>query len=140
VSELKEAHMDTTSITRSRTVPRVLCLIAAALLVAPALPARADPVTDGKTAFAVCSACHSVTGASRLGPPLNGVIGRKAGAVAGFNYSPAMKRASVVWDAATLEQYIANPQKAMPGNRMPFAGLQDETKRADIAAYLATLP
>jgi cytochrome c len=132
--------MNTTSTTLSSTRPMAWCLIAIALLVQCPVPARADPVSDGKAAFAVCSACHSIAGASRLGPPLNGVIGRKAGSVVGFNYSPAMRRANVMWDAAALEHYIENPQKAMPGNRMPFAGLPDETKRADIAAYLATLP
>ena len=132
--------MDRTSLTPAQPAPGTWCLIAITFLIAQfPLQAHADPVTDGKAAFAVCSPCHGVTGANRLGPPLNGVIGRKAGSVAGFNYSPAMKRAGVVWDAPTLEKYIENPQKAMPGNRMPFAGLPDETRRADIAAYLASL-
>lgn len=133
--------MSTQSIARGRSARRMWHLIAVMLFIAQSpLSAHADPVTDGKAAFAVCSACHTVTGADRLGPHLNGVIGRKAGTVQGFNYSPAMKRANVVWDTSTLENYIDNPQKAMPGNRMPFAGLPDEAKRAAIAAYLATLP
>jgi cytochrome c len=50
-----------------------------------------------------------------------------------------MKRSNIVWDDKTLDNYIADPQKAVPGNRMPFAGLQDASKRADIAAYLSSL-
>jgi cytochrome c len=116
------------------------CLAATAMLVAGlGVSAHADSIADGKAAFAACSACHAVSGVDRLGPHLNGVIGRKAGTVQGFNYSPAMKRANLVWDAATLEEYLASPQKSVPGNRMPFGGMQDEAKRAAIAAYLATL-
>jgi cytochrome c len=116
----------------------LLALVAFAALQYP-LAAKADDVADGKAAFAVCSGCHTVSGKEGLGPHLNGVIGRKAGTVAGFNYSPAMKRSSIVWDATTLEHYIQNPQSAIPGNRMPFAGVQDEKKRDAIAAYLASL-
>jgi cytochrome c len=125
---------------KSRFARLSWCSIAFALLATQAiLPIRADPVSDGKTAFAICSACHSVTGANGLGPHLNGVIGRKAGSVVGFNYSPAMKRANIVWDAQTLDKYSADPQQVVPGNRMPFPGLPDATKRADIVAYLATI-
>ena len=85
------------------------------------------------------SACHSVDGSKRLGPSLNGIVGRKAGSVADFNYSPAMKRSSIVWDAPTLDKFLANPQQEVPGTRMPFSGLPDANKRAQIEAYLATL-
>ena len=118
----------------------LLVLTAAAFLALQhPLAARADDVSDGKAAFNACSGCHSVTGAKGLGPNLDGVVGRKAGTVAGFNYSPAMKRSSIVWDAASLEKYMQNPQGTVPGNRMPYSGLQDEKKRDDIAAYLASL-
>lgn len=126
----------------ARVVPAagsVWLLLPAFLALQYPLASRADEVSDGKAAFAQCSGCHTVTGKEGLGPHLNGVIGRKAGTVAGFNYSPAMKRSAVVWDEATLEKYIQNPQTEIPGNRMPFAGLQDAQKRTDIAAYLTTL-
>jgi cytochrome c len=101
-------------------------------------PAYAD-AASGKSAFAACAACHSVSGADGIGPHLNGVVGRKAGSVAGFNYSSAVKRSNIVWDANSLSSYIANPQQVIPGNHMPFSGLPDATTRADIVAYLTTL-
>jgi len=109
-----------------------------ALGLAHALPARADAAA-GKADFAACSACHSVNGSDGVGPHLNGVVGRKAGSVEGFNYSRAVRQSSIVWSASTLDSYIANPQQAIPGNHMPFSGLPDATARADIVAYLATL-
>ena len=103
-----------------------------------ALPAHADPASNGKTAFSLCSTCHTVTGAEDSGPHLNGLLGRKAGSVSRFNYSSAMKNADIVWDAQTLDQFLANPQQQVPGNRMPFPGVADAAKRADIIAYLAS--
>jgi cytochrome c len=130
------------AISRARGLPspaKLLLTIAAVVALQNPLAAKADDLADGKAAFAACSGCHSVTGGGGLGPHLDGVVGRKAGAVGGFNYSPAMKRSNIVWDAATLEKYMQNPQSAVPGNRMPFAGLQDEQKRDEIAVYLASL-
>src|ERR1700730_1383316 len=101
--------------------------------------ASADPISNGRAAFAACSACHSTTGVEDSGPHLNGLLGRKAGSVSHFDYSPAMKTASIVWDSQTLDQFLANPQQQVPGNRMPFTGVADGAKRADIIAYLATL-
>ena len=123
----------------SAHVIRIGLVVAALVVVQSAATVRADEVADGQSAFAACSACHSIDGKDGLGPHLNGVIGRKSGSVAGFNYSPAMKRANIVWDAQNLEKFLADPQQDVPGNRMPFSGLSDATKRADIAAYLATL-
>jgi cytochrome c len=117
-----------------------LNFLAAALVIAQnATTVRADDVSDGQSAFAACSACHSIDGNEGLGPHLNGLIGRKAGSVAGFNYSPAMKRTNIVWDAQSLDKFLADPQQGVPGNRMPFSGLSDAAKRADIAVYLGTL-
>ena len=123
----------------SRHVNRLGLLVAVLVAAQSAGPARADEVADGKSAFAICSACHSTTGSEGLGPHLNGVIGRKAGSVTSFTYSPAMKRANIVWDAQALDKFLADPQQGVPGNRMPFSGLADAAKRADIAAYLQTL-
>ena len=103
-----------------------------------ALPAHADAAA-GKNDFNGCAACHSVNGLDGLGPHLNGVIGRKAASVTGFNYSRAFKRANIVWDANSLDSYIANPQKVIPENHMPFSGLPDGTTRADLVEYLTTL-
>src|SRR5262245_62743890 len=72
-----------------------------------------------------------------LGPSLAGLLGRKAGSEAGYNYSPAMKQANITWDVKMLDAYLADPQKLVPGNKMPFPGLKTDHDRADIIAYLA---
>lgn len=73
-----------------------------------------------------------------LGPSLAGIIGRKAGSESSYNYSPAMKQANIVWDAKTLDAYLSDPQKLVPGNRMPFPGLKTDNDRADVIAFFAT--
>ena len=91
--------------------------------------------------FAQCGVCHAVAkGAPNgIGPNLNGVVGKTAGAVAGFNYSTALKTSKLVWNAATLDKWITNPMKLVPGNKMPYAGQADPKKRAEIVAYIKTL-
>lgn len=110
----------------------------AALCVAGASAMAADPAA-GEKAFVVCKACHQVgEGAKNLiGPSLNGVVGRPAGSVEGFNYSDAMKNSGLTWDEAALAEYLKNPKAKVPGNKMAFAGVKDEGKIADIIAYLA---
>jgi cytochrome c len=114
-------------------------LLSCTALLCVGATASAQDSAAGKKAFAQCAACHSVDGTNGVGPSLQGVIGRKAGSFAGFRYSRAMKAAATTWDAVSLEAFIADPQKAVPGNVMPFAGVPDARERADIAAYLATL-
>lgn len=93
------------------------------------------------TSFAQCSVCHAVSkgAADGIGPNLYGVFGRKSGAVAGFNYSSALKAGKVVWTAATLDKWLTNPAAFIPGSRMPYAGQADAKKRAEVIAYLKTL-
>jgi nitrite reductase (NO-forming) len=76
-------------------------------------------------------------GKNLLGPSLAGIMGRKAGAESGYNYSAAMKQSGLVWDGNTLDAYLADPQKLVPGNKMPFPGLKTDHDRADVIAYLA---
>ena len=76
-------------------------------------------------------------GKNLLGPSLAGIMGRKAGTESAYNYSPAMKQSGLVWDGKTLDAYLADPQKLVPGNKMPFPGLKTDHDRADIIAYLA---
>lgn len=76
-------------------------------------------------------------GKNMLGPSLAGLLGRKAGSESGYNYSSAMKQANITWDAKTLDAYLADPQKSVPGNKMPFPGLKTDHDRADIIAFLA---
>ena len=102
-------------------------------------PGRAQDAEHGQTIFKACAACHATDDANRVGPGMGAIIGRKAGTVPGFRYSNAMKMSDIVWDAKILNAYLESPQKVVPGNRMPYAGLKDPTDRADLVAYLATL-
>ena len=98
-----------------------------------------DPAA-GATVFKVCTACHSVgPGATnKVGPELNGVIGRKAGSVQGYHYSAAMKNSGLTWDVATFQKYINDPRGTVPGNKMSFGGVHDPKQIADLTAYLAS--
>jgi nitrite reductase (NO-forming) len=103
-----------------------------------ATPALSEEAAAGRQVYRKCQACHSIeAGKNGLGPTLAGVIGEKAGHIANYNYSPAMKRSGLTWDAATLDRYLADPQKVVPGNKMPFPGLKNETERKTVIAYLA---
>ncbi|WP_324769423.1 c-type cytochrome [Pokkaliibacter plantistimulans] len=86
-----------------------------------------------------CSVCHSVepAGAVMMGPNLHGVVNRDVASVAGFNYSQALKNAGGQWQAERLDQFIQQPQSAMPGTYMPFAGLADASQRKAIICYLS---
>ncbi|BAJ83185.1 cytochrome c (plasmid) [Acidiphilium multivorum AIU301] len=109
-------------------------------------PALAGGMPDGnavkgKTIFsAQCAACHSVVaGQNGIGPSLYGVFGKPAASVAGFPFSPALKSAHIVWTAAALDKFLTNPQAAVPGTKMPYMGMPNAQKRANVIAYLATL-
>jgi cytochrome c len=102
-------------------------------------PGYAQDTEHGKTVFKACSACHATDLTNRLGPGLEGIVGRKAGTAPGFRYSNAIKNSGIVWDDKWLNAYLESPQKAVPGNKMPYAGLKDATDRADLIAYLVTL-
>lgn len=98
----------------------------------------AGDVAAGRLVFRKCQACHSMeAGKNMLGPSLAGVIGRKAGTLPGYDYSPAMKKADLVWNAQTLDQYLSNPGKTVPGNKMPFPGLKTDHDRDDVIAFIA---
>lgn len=119
------------------------------LLIAATLPtfiltaagiARAVEAGDpalGKKVFAKCQACHSLeAGKNKVGPTLHGVIGRASASEADFNYSDAMKNAHLTWDVATLDRYLTNPRKEVPGTKMAFPGIPKEKDRADLISYL----
>ena len=95
-------------------------------------------VVAGKLVFRKCQACHSLdVGKNGLGPSLAGIVGNKSGSAPSFNYSPAMKGSNLTWDVATLNTYLSDPQKLVPGNKMPFPGLKTENERNAVIAYLA---
>jgi cytochrome c len=115
-----------------------LVVLIVAVTLAAAGTARADgDAARGEKKFEECAACHKIEpGENTVGPSLHGVFGRKAGTLADFRYSPALKRSGITWTAQTLDAYLADPQKAIPANRMPYAGLADAGDRADLIAYL----
>ncbi len=80
-------------------------------------------------------ACHALA-ENRIGPEHCGLFGRHAGRVRGFNYSPAMRRSRFVWNEKTLDRFLADPQKVMPGTAMVFSGVPDPRERADLIAWL----
>jgi nitrite reductase (NO-forming) len=103
-----------------------------------AATAAGGDAAAGRLVFRKCQACHSIEpGKALLGPSLAGIIGRTAGAETNYSYSTAMKQSNIVWDAKTLDAYLADPQKVVPGNKMPFPGLKTEQDRADVVAFFA---
>lgn len=92
-------------------------------------------------AFAQCAVCHTATkdGKNGVGPNLWGVAGGKAAQKAGFAYSDKLKAAALTWDDATLDTWLTNPMKLVPGTKMVFAGQPDAAKRQALIAYLKTL-
>lgn len=121
-------------------------VISAALLVLGTAAASAQsPAGDpakGANVFKKCMACHAIgEGAkNKVGPELNGIVGRKMGAIEGFNYSDTLKEHNAkgdVWTEDVLSQYLQNPKAFMPGIKMVFAGLPKDGDRADLLAYLS---
>ncbi len=106
-----------------------------AVLAAPPPPSGA---ALGKRIFLRCAACHAVsaTAPRKVGPHLEGVVGRNSAAVAGFTYSPAMLAAKLRWDEATLNRWLTRPAAVVPGTSMVFAGLPDAADRKAVIAYL----
>lgn len=114
--------------------------LAAGCLALPALAQEAD-LAAGEKVWKRCAACHMIgDGAeNRVGPELNGIIGRKAGGLEGFKYSDAMVKAGeegLVWDNEQLHAYLENPKKMVPGTKMAFAGLRKVEDRDAVVAYI----
>ncbi len=112
-----------------------LCvLVVAAAVAAGAAPGVGDPAR-GEAIYARCQACHALT-YDRTGPHHCGLFGRRAGSVPGFAYSPAMVRSGIVWNGATLDRFLSNPTRMVPGTLMGYAGIADPQERADLIAWL----
>ena len=116
---------------------RIVVLISATLALSPTM-VQAQDAAAGERVFAQCRACHQVgaTAKNAVGPVLNGLFGRKAGTVEGYNYSPANKNSGITWDEATFSEYIKDPKAKIPGTKMVYAGLKDEQRIKDLIAYL----
>ncbi len=102
--------------------------------------AAATPADGKPAAFAQCAACHSVEkGKHGIGPSLAGVYGTKAGEIPGFAFSDPLKASGLTWDDATLDKWIENPAKLVPGTKMTFAGMADTAKRKELVDYVKSL-
>ena len=101
-----------------------------------ALTAQAAPdAVRGEQLYARCMACHALA-YDRVGPRHCGLLGRRAGSVPGFDYSPAMKKSKLVWDEKTLNRFLAKPMAVVPGTAMTYDGVPDAQDRSDLIAYL----
>jgi cytochrome c len=105
-----------------------------------AAPARAGDAATGEKVFNKCKACHQVgeKAKNRVGPVLNGIVGRPAGAAEGFKYSDALGGSGLTWDEATLAAFLADPKATVPGNKMAFPGLRKDEDIANVIAFLAS--
>jgi len=115
-----------------------LTLSALAVIVSSAT-ALAQDATAGKASFNKCLACHAVgEGAkNKVGPVLNGLEGRKSGAVEGYSYSDANKNSGITWNKDQFLDYIKDPKAKIPGTKMVFAGIKKENEAADLWAFVA---
>ena len=110
-------------------------IILIGLISGPAL--AAGNISKGKKVFNKCKACHSlVEGKRKMGPSLYGIFDKKAGTTKKFRFSSEMKNSGIVWNSETLSRYLASPKTFMPGNKMPFSDIKNQTKRDDLIAYL----
>jgi cytochrome c len=114
----------------------ILAALIALHMIAGSPPASAagDPAR-GEKLYGRCQGCHSID-VNRVGPRHQGLLGRMAGSLEDYNYSDAMKASGVVWDEATLDQFLTAPREFVKGTKMPFAGMKDAEERADLIAYL----
>jgi cytochrome c len=113
-----------------------LVIIASSASVSAAL---AQDAAAGKTSFNKCLACHAIgEGAkNKVGPELNGLDGRKSGTVEGYNYSDANKNSGITWNEAQFKEYIKDPKAKVPGTKMAFAGIKNETEINNLWAYVS---
>ncbi|MFT3997900.1 MAG: cytochrome c family protein [Asticcacaulis sp.] len=110
----------------------------AALLATLPGPYSTVDLSAGEKAWNKCRSCHTLIegGADMVGPNLHGVFGRVSGSKPGYLYSDAMKKHATVWDYATLDDYLTHPQTSVPGTKMGFMGIKNETERHNLIAYL----
>ncbi|HVC62230.1 MAG TPA: cytochrome c family protein [Acetobacteraceae bacterium] len=122
-------------------VPLLAGAVFLLLLNGAARPAQAADPAAGQAVFRQqCGICHSPkAGRNMIGPSLFGVVGRKTGSVPGYTYSVANKNSNITWTPEVLDKYLDSPQSVIPGTKMPYGGLKDPIKRANLIAYLETL-
>ena len=113
-------------------------VVAAGALLALPTMASAQDAEAGKKVFTKCAPWHAIgAGAkNKVGPELNGILARAAASVEGFAYSDALKKSGLKWDDANLHKWLENPKGLVPGTKMVFPGVKDETERDDLIAYI----
>ena len=113
----------------------VLAFLAVPLIAAA--PARADEAAGEAVFKKYCQVCHTTeAGKNKIGPSLAGIVGRKAGSVPGYSYTEANKNSGVTWDDKTLDTYLTDPKKFIPGTKMLFAGVKNDADRQSLIAFL----
>jgi cytochrome c len=117
---------------------RALLPMLAAVIAASTQAAPAQDMAAGEQSFKKCVACHAIGegAANKVGPLLNGLEGRRAGSMAGYNYSEANKNSDLVWSEESFSAYIKNPAATIAGTKMLFAGIRNEKEIANLWAYL----
>jgi cytochrome c len=121
----------------ARIANRATSAMALAVVLAVGHPApsfASGEAVQGATIYHECMICHSLD-KNGIGPRHRDVFGHKAGSVSGYNYSAALKASNIVWDEATLDQWLTNPQALVPGTKMMFS-VSDAKDRADVIAFL----
>jgi len=111
-----------------------LATLAIALLGATSPAGATGNVARGQTLYKGCADCHSIN-ENGVGPMHKGVVGRKAGSVSGYDYSPDLKNSGIVWTEDNLDKWLTGPQAMVPETKM-FFDVPDAQDRADIIAYL----
>jgi cytochrome c len=117
---------------------RALFIGAALLLAWPAFgatPAAQARIKAGEAVYARCLGCHALA-YDRTGPRHCALFGRRAGSVKGFDYSAAMKASDIVWTARTLDRFLTNPTKVVPGTSMGYAGIASAEERAALIEWI----
>jgi cytochrome c len=125
-----------------KSIPMKKLILSALVVIASSAAtsgALAQDVAAGKTSFNKCLACHAIgDGAkNKVGPQLNGIDGRKSGTAADYNYSDANKNSGITWNEAQFKEYIKDPKAKIPGTKMAFAGIKNETEINNLWTFIS---
>ncbi|QGM45201.1 c-type cytochrome [Methylocystis heyeri] len=123
-----------------KSISLMTFLAGAAFIAMAGTASAAGDAAAGEKVFAKCKACHQIGEGAKnaIAPELNGIDGRKASSVEGYNYSDAMKASGITWDAASFKEFIKNPKAKVPGTKMVFQGLPSEGDEDNVWAYISS--